>query len=264
MARGSVSWTAAESPAEFGFTGCRFLALSSVFGGAARALANPVYRTYWFGHTLAAVGRWMKRTAVGWLTWELTESTSWLGIVAFADLVPMVLFSILAGAIADSVGMMRIIKLSQILAGSVAALFAALILTGLITIEAVLVLSVLFGASEALGQPARMAAVHAMVERDDLSASIALGSAAFNASRIVGPAIAGGLILWTGTGVVLALCALIFFVFYLLLRTIHIHETAKGKKLSLELFVDIGLGFTYVVRRKFYRVGVARRESKRR
>lgn len=138
----------------------------------------------------------MKRTAVGWLTWELTESTSWLGIVAFADLVPMVVATILAGAVADHVGLMRIVKLSQVLAGCVALLFAALVLTGLITIEAVVVLSLMFGASEALGQPARMAAVHAMVARADLSAAIALGSAAFNASRIVGPAIAGALIRW--------------------------------------------------------------------
>ena len=222
------------------------MALSSVFGGAGRALDNPVYRTYWLGHTLAAVGRWMKRTAVGWLTWELTESPNWLGIVAAADLVPMVLFSILAGAVADRVGLMRIVKLSQILAGSVAALFAALVFTGAITIEAILVLSVAFGASEALGQPARMAAVHAMVDRKDLSAAIALGSAAFNASRIVGPAIAGGLILWAGTGFVLALCALIFLAFYLLLRTIHLVETTTGQKLSLELFIDIWRGFVYV------------------
>jgi len=238
----------AGSPTDFGSQGIQSLALSSVFGGAGRALGNPVYRRYWFGHTLAAVGRWMKRTAVGWLTWELTESPGWLGIVAAADLGPMVLFSILAGAIADRLGLMRIVKLSQILAGSVAALFATLIFSGLITIEAVLVLSVLFGGSEALGQPARMAAVHAMVGRDDLPAAIALGSAAFNASRIIGPSIAGALILLTNTGVVLALCALIFLIFFLLLRTIHIVETAKGQKLSFKLFVDIWRGFVYVYR----------------
>ena len=210
-------------------------------------MSNPVYRTYLFGHTLAAVGRWMKRTAVGWLTWELTHSTSWLGIVAFADLLPVVLFAILAGAIADRIGLMRIVKLSQILAGSVVLLFAALVLTDLITIEAVLVLALLSGAGEALGQPARLAAVNAMVDRKDLSAAIALGSAAFNASRIVGPAIAGGLILWTHTGVVIALCGVIYFVFYLLLRTITIVETVeRGQKLSLELFVDVWRGFVYV------------------
>ena len=220
--------------------------ISSVFGGIAHALKHGGYRIYMIGHTLAATGRWMKRTAVGWLAWELTESTSWLGIVAFADLVPMMLFVILSGAIADRIGLMRIVRLSQILSGTIAALFAVLILTDLITIEAVVVLSMFFGAAEALSNPARMAIVHSLVPREELSSAIALGAAAFNASRIVGPAIAGALLYWTGAGIVIALCALIFFTFYFILRTIRITETASGKNLSLELFVDIWRGFQYV------------------
>jgi MFS family permease len=223
-----------------------FLALSSLFGGVTHALRHPLYRTYMIGHTLAATGRWMKRTAVGWLAWELTESTSWLGIVAFADLVPMMLFVILSGAIADRVGLMRIVKLSQILSGLIATIFATLILTDLITIEAVVVLSIFFGAAEALSNPARMAIVNALVPREDLSAAIAIGAAAFNASRIVGPAIAGALLFWTGSGVVIALCAAIFFLFYVLLRSIQITEIATGKDLSFGLFVDIWKGFQYV------------------
>ena len=222
------------------------MTIASIFGGVGRSLRHPVYRRYMLGHTLAATGRWMKRTAVGWLAWELTHSTSWLGIVAFADLVPMMLFVILSGAIADRVGLMRIVRLSQILSGLIAVLFSVLIFTDLITIELVVILSVFFGAAEALSSPARMAAVHGMVPREDLSAAIAMGAAAFNASRIVGPAIAGGLILWTNTATVIALCAAIFFIFYLLLRTITIAETASGRKLSLELFVDIWRGVQYV------------------
>lgn len=198
------------------------------------------------GHTLAALARWMKRTAVGWQAWAMTESPSWLGIVAFADLVPMMLFVILAGAIADRVGLMRIVRVSQILSGLIALLFAALVMTDLITIEAVVVLSVCFGTAEALSQPARMAAVNSMVPREDLTAAISLGGAAFNASRIVGPAIAGGLIIWAGTATVIALSGLLFFVFYILLRTIQIPETAGNKRISLELFVDIWRGMQYV------------------
>ncbi len=222
--------------------------ISSFFGGAGRALQNPVYRAYWLGNSLTTTGRWMKRTAVGWLTWELTGSTSWLGLVAFADLMPMMVFVILSGAIADRVGMMRIVKLSQILSGIVAMIFAGLVFTDLITIEAIVVLSIFFGAAEALSQPARMAAIHAMVPREDLSSAIALGAASFNASRIVGPAIAGALIIWTSSAIVIAICGAIFFGFYFLLRTLNIAETASGKKLSLELFVDIGQGFQYVWR----------------
>jgi len=220
--------------------------LSSVFGGISRALKHPGYRLYMIGHTLAATGRWMKRTAVGWLAWELTESTSWLGIVAFADLVPMMLFVILSGAIADRMGLMRIVRLSQVLSGTIAALFAVLILTDWITIEAVVVLSIFFGAAEALSHPARMAIVSSLVPREDLSSAIALGAAAFNASRIVGPAIAGAVLYWTGSGIVIALCALIFYVFYFILSSIRITETTSGQNLSFELFVDIWRGFQYV------------------
>ena len=188
----------------------------------------------------------MKRTAVGWLAWELTQSASWLGIVAFADLMPMMVFVILSGAIADRVGLMRIVKLSQILSGSIAIVFAILVLTDLITIELVVVLSICFGIAEALSQPARLAAVHSMVPKEDLPAAIALGGTTFNASRMLGPAIAGGLIVWANTGVVLAICGIIFFTFYLILRTIELPERASGQKLSLEVFVDIWRGMQYV------------------
>ncbi|NKB19908.1 MAG: MFS transporter [Alphaproteobacteria bacterium] len=222
------------------------MASKSIFGAAGRALQHAVYRRYMIGHTLSATGRWMKRTAVGWVAWELTHSATWLGIVAFADLFPMMIFVILSGAIADRVGLMRIVKLSQILSSLIAFVFAALIFTDLITIEAVVVLSVCFGAAEALSQPARMAAVHGMVPREDLSAAIAIGGATFNASRIVGPAIAGGLIIWVNSGTVIALCGVIFFIFYLLLRTIEIAESGPRQQLSFELFVDIWRGMQYV------------------
>ncbi len=222
------------------------MGLSSIFGAAGRALKYPAYRRYMIGHTLSAIGRWMKRTAVGWLAWELTHSATWLGIVAFADLLPMMIFVILSGAIADRVGLMRIVKLSQILSGLISFVFAMLIFTNLITIEAVVILSVFFGAAEALSQPARMAAVHSMVPHEDLSAAIAIGGATFNASRMVGPAIAGGLIIWTNTGTVIALCGVIFFIFYFILQTIDIAESGTRQKLSLMLFVDIWRGMQYV------------------
>ena len=222
------------------------MASSSIFGAAGRALKHPVYRRYMIGHTLSATGRWMKRTAVGWLAWELTHSATWLGIVAFADLLPMMIFVILSGAMADRVGLMRIVKLSQILSSLISFVFAALVFTDLITIEGIVVLSICFGVAEALSQPARMAAVHGMVPREDLSAAIALGGATFNASRIVGPAIAGGLIIWANTGTVITLCGVIFFTFYLILRTIAITESGTRQKLSLELFVDIWRGMQYV------------------
>ena len=77
-------------------------------------------------HAISTNGRWLHRMAVGWLAWELTESTSWLGIVGFADAFPMVFVSLLAGALGDRMGYLRVIRFSQFCAGCVTALFAAL------------------------------------------------------------------------------------------------------------------------------------------
>ena len=149
----------------------------------------------------------MYRIAVGWLTWELTESTTWLGIIAFAESFPLVVFSVLAGAIADRIGYIRITILAQTATAIVAAVFAAMTLAGIVTIELVLISALLIGSLESLTTPARMALVHALVPKEDLSAAIALGSATFNAARFVGPAIAGALLVWTGSGVVLGSAA---------------------------------------------------------
>ena len=78
--------------------------MAGMFGGIGRALSHKEYRRFWIGNFLSTVGRWMYRMSVGWLTWELTESTSWLGIVAFAEIFPTVLLSVFAGAIADRIG----------------------------------------------------------------------------------------------------------------------------------------------------------------
>ncbi|MBX9757532.1 MAG: MFS transporter [Beijerinckiaceae bacterium] len=222
--------------------------VTKVFGGARHALESPLYRRYWIGHSVASIGRWMYRTAVGWLAWELTHSSAWLGIIAFADLLPTVVLTILAGAFADRFGFMRIIRASQISAALLTALLATLVIMNLVTIEILLVITMVMGAAESMGQPARMAIVNALVRKRDLSSAIALGSASFNASRIVGPGIAGGLILWAGSGFVIALCALAFFSFFMVLRKISIEEKPATHRSSAGLFKDIGGGVVYAWR----------------
>lgn len=222
------------------------MAATDFLGGAVRALATRPFRLYFIGHTLATVGRWMKRTAVGWLVWQLTESPAWLGIIAFADLLPTVLLAIVAGAISDRFGFMRIIRLSQVLAAILSLLFGTLIVIGWIDIYLTLVLTLLFGAIESMGQPARMSAVHAVVAQRDLSSAIALTSASFNAARIVGPGIAGVLILWSNAGVVIGLCTLTFLAFYLILLKLDFGTPRDGgTKSPKALLEDIRLGVVY-------------------
>ncbi|MDB5570749.1 MAG: transporter [Hyphomicrobiales bacterium] len=188
--------------------------------------------------------------SIGWLAWELTGSTVWLGLIAFADLVPTAIVTILAGAIADRFGCVRIIRMSLLMTTILAATLGVLVLTGWITIELLLLIALLNGCAESLGQPARLAIVNALVGKRELPSAIAIGSASFNASRIIGPAIAGGLIVWTGTGVVMLLCAVSFLAFFLVIRTIRINDAPAPSKDQASLLREVALGFVYVMEHK--------------
>lgn len=216
-----------------------------MFGGIGRALSNRDYCLYWASNGVNTIGRWMYRIAVGWLTWELTESTTWLGIIAFAESFPLVVFSILAGAIADRIGYIRITILAQTATAVAAAVFAGITLSGNITIELVLLFALLVGSLESLTTPARMALIHALVPRQDLSSAIALGSATFNASRFIGPAIAGVLLVWVGTGAVLTIVALGFAQFCVVLLIVKADEPARTPGPWRDLIGDIVVGIRY-------------------
>ncbi|MEX2455646.1 MAG: MFS transporter [Rhodospirillaceae bacterium] len=217
----------------------------TIFGGIGAALSNRNYCIYWAGNGFNTVGRWMYRIAVGWLAWELTESTSWLGIVAFVETFPMVIFSILAGAIADRTGYLRITILSQIATVVVAAIFAGVTLAGGITIELVVLFAFLIGSLEALTTPARMAIVHALVPKDHLASAIALNSATFNVARFLGPMIAGGLLTVVSTGAVLAIVAASFTQFCIVLLRVRTNEPVRTPGPLRNFFRDIWSGMRY-------------------
>ena len=181
-----------------------------MFGGIGKVLSRRDFAIYWSSNGVNTVGRWMYRIAVAWLAWELTKSTVWLGIVAFAESIPLVIFSVVAGAMADRVGYIRITILAQTATAVAAVVFAAMTLLDLMTIELVVVFALLIGTLESLTTPARMALVHALVPRDNLAAAIGLTGATFNGSRFVGPAVAGVLISLSGSGIVLAVVAATF------------------------------------------------------
>lgn len=216
-----------------------------LFGGIGLALGNRNFLVYWAGNGLNVIGRWMYRISVGWLAWELTESTSWLGVVAFAETFPMVVFSVLAGAIADRTGYLRITILSQTVTATVATVFAAITLSGGITINLVILFAFLIGSLEALTTPARMAIVHSLVPKDHLAAAIALGSATFNIARFIGPMIAGGLLAVIGTGAVLAIVAAIFAQFCIVLLRVKTDEPERTPGPVSDIFRDIAGGVIY-------------------
>ena len=188
----------------------------------------------------------MYKVAIGWWTWELTQSTSWLGVVAFADTFPMVIMSIVAGVWADKYGYLLIIRLSQSVMVAAGFLIAYLALTNELNILWIVVLTIFIGTAEAITAPARISLVHQLVPKTDLSAAIALNSATYNLARFLGPTIAGALIVWVSIPSVIALSAGTFTIYFCALFFITVRHFENQESSNSSMFRDFIDGLKYV------------------
>ena len=216
------------------------------FGGIGRAFRSRNFRIYCSGAIVSLIGFWVHRVAIGWLTWELTESAAWLGVISFAELFPTVVVSPLAGAFADRSDYRLQMIAAQALAGVLAAVLAGLTFSGLITIELLLALSILQGLIIAFNHPARLAMVPSLVDAKDLSAAIAVNSATFNGARFIGPAVAGVIILWGGTAPAFAFNAISYLWFVAMLARLRLAPRAPAGRQASGILGDTLEGFRYV------------------
>jgi MFS family permease len=164
-----------------------------------RALRHRNYRLFFGGQSLSLVGTWITRVATSWLVFRITGSDLLLGVVAFAGQIPLLLLAPFGGVVGDRWDRRRILIVTQVLSALQSLALALLAMSDHVTVAHVVLLQLLQGVINALDTPARQAFVVAMVEDPgDLPNAIALISSMFNASRIVGPSIAGLLIAAVG------------------------------------------------------------------
>jgi MFS family permease len=174
--------------------------------GAARAgtfssLRVRNYRIYALGSLLSNTGTWLQATAQAWLVLELTDSGAALGATVALQLLPSLLFSPLAGVLADRVPKRTLMRWLQLGMALPSATIGLLAVTGWIHVWHVYVLTFLFGAARAFEAPARQSFVAEMVGPEKLANAVSLNSASFNSGRLVGPAAAGLMIAALGSGV---------------------------------------------------------------
>lgn len=165
------------------------------------ALKVRNYRLFAIGALVSNVGTWMQRVAQDWLVLELSGSGKALGLTTGLQFLPMVLFSPMAGVLADRYSKRKVIAVSQVVLGVTAGLLGVLAVTGAATTWHVYVIAFVFGIGAAFDTPARQAFVNEMVPREQLANAVGLNSASFNLARMVGPAVAGVLIAALGSGV---------------------------------------------------------------
>jgi len=221
----------------------------SGFSNILTALRIRNYRVYMVGSIFSLTGFWMQRIAIGWLTWELTGSGWWLGMVAAAEFLPSVIVGPLAGAAVDRWEPMHVIRASTALRIVVSVLLFGVTAVGFVDVGWLFAINGVLGVIASFNQPARLALLPSLVHREALTVSLALDSVVFNLALFVGPAIAGALISTGGTALTFLVTAGTFCVQLaaLMMITLYVRDRDRQEK-AQSLFSDMIDGLRYVAR----------------
>lgn len=166
-----------------------------------RSFRHRNYRILFPANTVSNIGSWAQRIAQDWLVLELTNNNgTYLGLVTAVQFAPVLAFSLHGGKLADRFNKRKVLILTNIVGGSASLALGALVMTHHIALWHVFVLAGILGISTAIDAPVRQAFTTEVVGQTDLPNAVSLNSANFNAGRLVGPAISGGLIAAFGTG----------------------------------------------------------------
>ena len=208
------------------------------------ALKGRNYCLYWLGLVFYVLGHRAEYMTFAWITWEVSRDPLSLGYLGLAQGVPLVLFQVFGGVLADRIDRLRMLIVTQILTAGTLTIAFALTMSGVVRLEHLLVLAAMSNTFRAFDEPSRMALVPQLVERDRLANAIALGSIPWQAGRMIGPSITGILIAAFGGAIGFGLAALASYTALALYSRLRLRGTASagtGQRV-LAQFVE-GLSF---------------------
>lgn len=197
-----------------------------------QALSVRNFRLFWFGQIISLTGTWMQTTAQAWLVLQLTNGSPFaLGVVITLQYIPVMLFALFGGVLADHLPKRSALVVTQALLMVQAVIFGVLVATGAIQLWHVYVLAVVQGLITAVDNPIRQAFLYEMVGREVLVNAVGLNSMTFHGARIFGPALAGVIIQWIGIAPSLIANAISFIpvIIALLMMDSHAFFTASGQ-----------------------------------
>ncbi len=152
------------------------------------------FRVQWFGACTSSIGTWMQIVAQNWLVLSLTDSPFFLGLDAFLQQLPIMLFTLIGGVLADRRDRRRTLLTSQYVQMATSGTLAALMYFGVVEVWQILVLSFTTGLAQAFGGPAYQSLIPSLVDKKDLPNAVALNSIQFNVARVLGPLLFGATI----------------------------------------------------------------------
>ena len=172
----------------------------SLFSRTFKAFEYRDFRLMWIGACTSSVGTWMQTVAQSWLVYTISNDARFLGLDSFLGQIPIVLFSLLGGVIADRRSRRHILLTSQYIQMTCAFTLASLAFLGIVKVWYILCLSFTVGLAQSFGGPAYSALVPTLVGKEDLPNAIALNSIQFNLARVIGPTLGGLTLASLGAG----------------------------------------------------------------
>jgi len=211
------------------------------------ALRNRNFLIYLSGSTVSLHGLWIYRVALGWYAWQLSGSELWVGIIAFTQFAPAVIFGPLFGVLAD-----RFDRRKASMLINTASVFNMLVLSSLtflgqVDIRVLAASSVVQGVLDGAHTPVRMTLVPSIVSRAQLHSAIASNSIAFNVSRFVGPAIAGFIIATWGVGTAFAVNGVTYLAIVAAVMLIQVNPGTRRTKQPGDVWSELLDGVRYVL-----------------
>ena len=196
------------------------------------AFQHRNYRLFFSGQLISLVGTWMQQVAQAWLVLQLTGDPIWLGIVAAAQFLPVMVLGLFAGVAADALPKRRVLIGTQVAMMILAAVLATLVITEVVQVWMIVGLAFLLGIANAVDMPVRQSFFVELVGREDVGHAVALNSAMFNGARVVGPAAAGLAIGAFGVAAAFIINALSFLAVIVGLHLINELELQVGARIA--------------------------------
>jgi MFS family permease len=196
---------------------------------AASAFWHRNYRIFFVGQAVSLIGTWVQQVAQGWLVLTLTNDPFWLGVVAGAQFLPVIVLGLFAGVLADVLPKRQTLLVVQVVMMALAIVLTVLTLAGVVEVWMIIVLALLLGCANAVDMPVRQAFAIEMVGARDVGNAVAINSAMFNGARVIGPAVAGLTIAAFGMATAFALNALSFLAVIVSLAVMRDHELHRPR-----------------------------------
>ena len=214
-----------------------------------RVLSHRNFATYLTGSVFSLHGLWIQRVAIGWLAWELTGSEAWLGLLALAELMPVVVFGPLFGVWADRLDRKAVAYATNAINISLATLLCVLTAMAAIDIYTLWIITALLGCVSSAFQPVRLSLIPSLVPRELLSSAVAAQSIVFNVSRFLGPAIAGVAIAAFGLWSAFAINAASYFAMIAAIFLVQLRPRDPREE-PHDFVAEFKAGFAYTVRHR--------------